>query len=58
MTKLEGLTKLLQTIPELELAILIGSQASQTATDQSDWDIAVRWQKYIDGLAGLELSKP
>lgn len=57
MTKLDGLINLLQTIPELELAILIGSQASQTATDQSDWDIAVRWQKHIDGLAGLELSE-
>ena len=54
MNKLDHLKKMLQTIPDLELAILIGSQAGGMATGQSDWDIAVRWKKPIKGLASLE----
>lgn len=57
MNKLGYLKKLLQTIPDLELAVLVGSQARGTATDQSDWDIAVRWKKHINGLASLEHSE-
>ena len=30
-------------MPELELAVLVGSQANGSATAQSDWDIAIRW---------------
>lgn len=41
MTRLDKLTRLLQTIPDLELAVLVGSRAQGSATDQSDWDIAV-----------------
>lgn len=54
MTKLESLSQLLQTIPDLELAVLIGSQALGTATPHSDWDIAIRWKKQLNGLAQLE----
>ncbi len=57
MDKIECLTNLLQTIPDLELAILVGSRARGTATQQSDWDIAVRWKKHIAGLASLERSE-
>lgn len=54
MTQLDHLTNLLQTIPDLERAILVGSRACGTATPQSDWDIAVRWKKHINGWARLE----
>jgi len=54
MNKLDSLINFLQTIPDLELAVLVGSRAQGTATHQSDWDIAVRWGKQINGLARLE----
>lgn len=57
MNKLDSLTSFLQTIPDLELAVLVGSRADGTATHQSDWDIAVRWKKHINGLARLEHSE-
>ena len=37
------LRALFASIPELELAILIGSQASGAAHSDSDWDIAIQW---------------
>ena len=45
MTKQDELKKLLRTLPDLELAVFIGSQASGNAAPQSDWHIAVRWGK-------------
>lgn len=39
---------MLQTIPDLELAV------TGLATQESDWDIAIRWQKHIQGLGGLQ----
>lgn len=57
MNNLDCLTNLLQTIPDLDLAVLVGSRARGTATHQSDWDIAVRWKKHINGLARLEHSE-
>lgn len=41
------------SIPELELAILIGSQASGKATPQSDWDIAIQWVRDLSFLGQL-----
>ena len=57
MTQLDCLTNLLEAIPDLELAVLVGSRAHGVATDQSDWDIAVRWQKQLHGWARLEHSE-
>lgn len=37
----------------LELAILIGSQANNTATTNSDWDFAIQWQREIDTMQQL-----
>lgn len=54
MTKRDALKNILQTIPDLELAVLIGSQADGTATPRSDWDIAVLWERHITGLARLQ----
>jgi predicted nucleotidyltransferase len=34
--------------PDLELAILIGSQAEGRANAESDWDIAIQWKAGIE----------
>lgn len=57
IVKVEALKHLLQAYPYLELAILVGSHALNTATQHSDWDIAVRWKKEISGLACLEYAE-
>ncbi|MDD5115027.1 MAG: nucleotidyltransferase domain-containing protein [Methylobacter sp.] len=57
MTKLERLSQLLQTIHDLELVVLVGSQALGTATPHSDWDIAIRWKKQMNRLTQLEQSE-
>lgn len=44
----------LQTFPDLELSVLIGSQAKRNATPQSDWDIALRWENNTSGLLILQ----
>ncbi len=54
MDKLDPLAHLLETISDIDLAVLIGSRVDGTATDQSDWDIAIRWEKQIHPLARLE----
>ena len=41
----DKLKQCLLQIPQLELAILIGSQASGKAHLNSDWDIAIRWHR-------------
>jgi len=35
-----------EAIPELELAVLIGSRARNEATVDSDWDIALQWHRF------------
>jgi len=47
------LKQLLAVESDLELAILVGSQAKGTATPQSDWDIAIRWERNIDPMHSL-----
>jgi predicted nucleotidyltransferase len=42
---LDALKQCLLQIPQLELAILIGSQASGKTHEKSDWDIAIRWHR-------------
>jgi uncharacterized protein len=54
--KIDALKHLLQAEPNLELAILVGSRSTDTATQHSDWDIAIRWKKEINGLMCLEFS--
>lgn len=44
----------LQTFSDLELAVLIGSQAKDNATPESDWDIALRWNKNVGALHALQ----
>lgn len=54
MAIIESLRSLLRSIPEIELAILIGSRTQESAGNSSDWDIAIRWKKNISGLARLD----
>ena len=42
---------------ELELAVLVGSQANGRAHPESDWDIAIQWKRemtLLDNLANTE----
>ncbi len=58
MTQQPAITQLVQAlaaVPELELAVLVGSQTNGAATDRSDWDIAIRWVKHISPLDQLAL---
>jgi len=48
---------ILEIQPELELAILVGSQADGRAHSESDWDIAIQWtyeMSFLDNLANTE----
>ncbi len=54
MTRHAALKNVLQTIPDLRLAVLIGSQADGTATSRSDWDIALLWERHITALERLQ----
>lgn len=40
---------MLTDTPEALFAVLVGSRANGSATDKSDWDIAIQWQ-YGDAL--------
>ncbi|MDA8430834.1 MAG: nucleotidyltransferase domain-containing protein [Geobacteraceae bacterium] len=37
----------------LELAILVGSRATGTATPDSDWDLAIQWDRGMDFMEQL-----
>lgn len=50
------LKELLSLHDELELAVLIGSRAQQSAHENSDWDIAIRWKKHLSAIHSLALS--
>lgn len=52
-----SLCDIFAAIPDLELAIIIGSRASGTARQGSDWDIAVQWVRnlgFVEQLAATE----
>lgn len=53
----DQLTDILDTFHDLELAILIGSRATGSARPDSDWDIAIQWNRgmnFIHQLAATE----
>jgi len=53
-----AMKQVLQTQPELELAVLVGSQADGRAHAGSDWDIAIQWGRQMsamDSLANTEI---
>ena len=48
---------ILEIQPELELAVLVGSQANDQAHSESDWDIAIQWKRdmtMLDNLSNTE----
>ena len=47
------LASILQDEPQLDFAVLVGSQAAGTAQPHSDWDIALQWAYGADWLATL-----
>lgn len=47
------LRNLLASEPNLKLAVLIGSRATGKSTDNSDWDIALRWDHSLDYMQQL-----
>ena len=51
------LSDILSTMPELELAVLIGSRATGTARPDSDWDIAIRWNRGMDFFQQLAMTE-
>jgi len=51
------LRSLFASIPELELAILIGSQALGTAQNDSDWDIAIQWGRGMSFMEQLAITE-
>ena len=50
---LQAIIGLLQSQPELEFAVLVGSRANGKAHDASDWDIALQWSAQLDWLTVL-----
>ncbi len=44
LTAIERLAQELAETPAVAFAVLIGSRANHTASDASDWDIAVLWK--------------
>lgn len=45
--------RVLEGEPNVEFAVLIGSRAVNRHTPNSDWDIALQWQKDMDWLEQL-----
>ena len=39
--------------PQLDFAVLVGSRATGTAHEHSDWDIALQWSPQLDWLTVL-----
>jgi predicted nucleotidyltransferase len=55
--KRNELCDILAPIPDLELAIIIGSRATNNARPDSDWDIAIQWSRglgFVEQLAATE----
>ena len=53
MNKIACLEQICQQNQNLELAFLVGSQATGKATDLSDWDIALQWVRGMDFIHQL-----
>ena len=51
--RLQTLAQVLAEQPNVQFAVLIGSQVNGTARPDSDWDIAIAWQPGLDWLENL-----
>jgi len=47
------LRRMLETEANLDLAVLVGSQAEGRARPESDWDIAIQWKRGMPLLENL-----
>lgn len=52
-----ALVHTLQAQPNLEFSVLVGSRATGTAQQGSDWDIALQWSPQLDWLTVLGLTE-
>ncbi len=50
---LPKLQYVLEAQPDLDLAVLVGSQAEGRARPESDWDIAIQWNRELTMLENL-----
>jgi len=50
---LSTLQHILEAQSDLELAVLVGSQAEGRARPESDWDIAIQWNRELTMLENL-----
>ncbi len=48
-----AIKQVLQTQLELELAVLVGSQADGRAHADSDWDVAIQWNRQMSAMDNL-----
>jgi uncharacterized protein len=53
LNKIDRFAQVCQSNNNLELAFLVGSQASGKATTNSDWDIALQWTREMDFMHQL-----
>ncbi|MBU3916408.1 nucleotidyltransferase domain-containing protein [bacterium] len=51
--EIDTLKNCLDSEEKLELAVLVGSRATGTYHDNSDWDIAIRWDRDLDLMSKL-----
>lgn len=54
MNHIEALQHVLATESDLEFAVLVGSRANGSASETSDWDIALRWREGLEPFAALQ----
>ncbi len=55
--KIYHLKQLINLDADIELAVVVGSQALCTATENSDWDIAIRWNRLLAPLQRVAKSE-
>ena len=48
--QIDALTQLVMSNSEIELAVLVGSQATGKANENSDWDLALQWKRTIEPM--------
>jgi len=53
MTAIDILNQTLQNDPDVIFAVLIGSRATNTNHGESDWDIAIQWNRKLDFFTKL-----
>jgi predicted nucleotidyltransferase len=54
---IENVKNYLADLPDLELAVLIGSRATGSYRPDSDWDIAIQWTRGIDFVRQLAITE-